>query len=296
MMHTVLVLCAVVLFSGLASVQAAETVTVQSVDHGTPQVAESFAVSASLTHAVYPGTYFLKCRIGGDITHLTEGQTYNTASDTWLDDSGANGAWILMPQVTTDSTGSWSGTLACRVKATAASGTKQVYVRACLNTDGSCGASFQSGDFREIQVLALPPTPTVLPTIMPTLKPSPTASPQPTPQKTPKPAPSHTGKPPAIGIHTPVVPTERVLTDTVGGSRIGDERTAFADTPPASDTASRVLSSATQSGDATASVIPGDTIRKQIAGILLVVALVCVLTAVAFVWQIRSANRIDRYP
>jgi hypothetical protein len=289
MFYSVSTLLLSVIFFVIPVVSAAEALSVQSVSNSTPTVGDPITIAMTLSQGAASQLYYLKCRIGEDSTHLTDGQTYNATSGVWLEDSGANGAWILMPQVETDATGAWSGALVCRVKATAASSTKYVYVRACLNSDGSCDSSFQSGDYQDIQVLAPPPTATPLPSPTPTTKPSPTASPQPTVLKTPTPVPTHTSKPAATRVPSPAVPTERVLTVINKETQMDNELFAIPDTREASDTVNRILSSATDSGLAEVSVTPESNTVKRIAGILLVVALVFALTAVAFVWNKRSS-------
>ena len=116
-----------------------------SVDTSTPVIGDSFTLTASMSGAVVSSVYFLKCRIGApNSTTLSDGQTYNSQTSKWLEDTGSNGAWIDMPQITTDSTGLWQGNLQCRVKDSANDEAKVLFIRACLDANNACGTSFQS--------------------------------------------------------------------------------------------------------------------------------------------------------
>lgn len=193
MFYAVLTLIISVIFFVVPAVSAAEALSVLSVSNTTPTAGDPITVAMTLSQGAASQSYYLKCRIGEDSTHLTQGQTYNPDSGVWLDDSGANGAWTLMPRITVGSDGSWQGEMQCRVKTSAESGAKLVFTRACLSVDGTCKESFQSADSVGIQVLAPPPTSTPPPSPEPT--PPPTATP--TVQKTPTRAPIQANKPSA---------------------------------------------------------------------------------------------------
>src|SRR3989339_124565 len=115
-----------------------------TVDTTLPIIGNAFTVTASMSGAVSASAYFLKCRIGPSSSSLSDGQTYNPQTTQWLDDSGSNGSWIAMPQITTNGDGLWQGTVQCKMKNSVSDEVKVLFIRACLNSDNSCGTSFQS--------------------------------------------------------------------------------------------------------------------------------------------------------
>jgi hypothetical protein len=105
------------------------------------QIGTSFAVNGSLTNVSQGQVYFLKCRLGPDSSSLTEGQTYNQRANDWLSDSSA---WVNMPiiEILGDPA---NFSLDCRIKSGVESGSKVIFLRACLEEpDGSCKGNFQS--------------------------------------------------------------------------------------------------------------------------------------------------------
>ncbi len=175
-----------------ASVFAASSIIPLSVSTASPIMGEAFIVTATMSGVAAGTPYFIKCRLGSGSTALSEGQTYNAQTDRWLDDTGANGAWIDMPQITILSDGAWSGDMKCRIKSSAADESKLLYLSACLNADSSCGSSFKSTAFLTLQPRV--PTPTITPSASPTAVNTitPTNSPGPTTTRTPTAAPSPT--------------------------------------------------------------------------------------------------------
>ena len=146
---------------------------------------QSFTVSGEINGGVSGEKYFVKCRMGNSSSSLTEGQTYNALSSSWLGDGSA---WAEMPVVEITDKSSFS--LNCRLKSGLATGGKILFLRACLNQNGSCGNSFQSSSGVNFLALA-EATPTPLPTTIssptPTLTITPTlgiATPTPKPAAT----------------------------------------------------------------------------------------------------------------
>lgn len=174
-------------------------------DTTTPIIGDAFTVTASMSGAVSASAYFLKCRIGSNGSSLSDGQTYNGQTTQWLDDSGSNGAWIDMPQITTDGDGVWQGSVQCRIKNSASDEVKLIFIRACLNSSNSCGTSFQSANSLTVNPIMPTATPTLIPTNTPTPTPEHTNTPTPTPTRTPTPTktPTPTVKPTAIATPTP---------------------------------------------------------------------------------------------
>lgn len=205
-------------------VNAAVTISTLAVDNSAPTIEQSFNVNADISGASENTIYFVKCRIGVDSSNLKDGQTYNSASSVWLNDTDA---WTSMPVVTIGSDGSWQGVIQCRVKNGSVSGSKLVYTRACLNNNGACGTSFQSADYQTINVV-LPtetpvPTPTPIPTEVPTPISTPTESIAPsitstiteTPQSTPTPTLTIT---PAITFYSNILISEIMVNPETGNN------------------------------------------------------------------------------
>lgn len=163
-----------------------------SIDTSTPIIGDAFNLTASMSGALSGSNYYIKCRIGANTSSLNDGQTYNPQTSQWLDDTGSTGAWIDMPQITIGAGGSWQDSVKCRIKASANDETKVLFVRACLNSNNSCGTSFQSTNLLTVNPIF--PTPTNTPTLAPTatLTPTPTSTPNstPTPTKTLTPTPT----------------------------------------------------------------------------------------------------------
>ena len=183
-----------------------------SVDSTTPVLGDTFSVTASMSGALPVSVYFFKCRVGSNSSSLSDGQTYNVQTGQWLDDTGSNGAWIDMPQITTDSVGAWQGAVHCRIKNSASDEAKVLFARACLNSNNSCGTSFQSSNSLTLN----PVVPTATPTLTPT--PAPTATPTPTPDNTPTPTPTRTPTPTKTPTPTPTktpTPTPKHIPTTL---------------------------------------------------------------------------------
>jgi len=159
-----------------------------SVDMPSPIIGDSFNLVASISGALSGGSYYVKCRIGANVSSLNDGQTYNPQTSQWLDDTGSTGAWVDMPQVAVGSDGLWQDSIKCRIKSSANDEAKSIFVRACLNSSNSCGTSFQSANSLALNPIFPTPTPTPIPTLTPT--PTPTNTPTPTPTLTPTPTPT----------------------------------------------------------------------------------------------------------
>ncbi len=156
-----------------------------------------------MSGALSLNNYYIKCRIGPNSSSLNEGQTYNSQTPEWLNDTDA---WTHMPQITIGSDGNWQGPISCRIKISAVDESKMIYVRACLNLNSSCGTSFQSNTFLTINTILPTSTPTPVPTSTPapTITPNPTNTPTPTLKITLKP----TTKP------SPSIQTQSIATKT----------------------------------------------------------------------------------
>lgn len=132
------------------------------------QISQTFSFNTNITGTQAGEVYFVKCRLGQTSASLTEGQSYNSTTNTWLSDTNS---WIDFPTVNT-SGNSVSGSIQCRVKSNAPSGQKVIYARACLKkSDGSCGTSFQSSSGTPTNAISSSST-----TSTPTPTPSPTPS------------------------------------------------------------------------------------------------------------------------
>ncbi len=211
----VIIWALVSLYFFTASLQHVFAVTIVpvSVDTVSPVIGDSFSVTASVSGALAGNIYFLKCRIGANSSSLTDGQTFNLQTSKWLDDTGSTGAWIDMPQVTINGDGTWQGTLQCRMKSGTSDEAKMLFLRACLNTNNSCGASFQSNSSLSLSPIVPTPTPTPIPTPTPTATPTPTPTPAvtialtPTNTPTPTPTPTPTKTPaPTLSIMPQITP------------------------------------------------------------------------------------------
>jgi hypothetical protein len=110
-----------------------------------------------------------------------------------------------MPQVTVDLNGNWQGSFQCRIKSGITDEAKVLYVRSCLNSNSSCGTSFQSDKSISLSPIQPTPTPTPTPTSSPSNTPTPLNSPTPTPTIKPTPTPTLTITP------LPKATTEAIL-------------------------------------------------------------------------------------
>lgn len=139
------------------------------------EINQSFSVDSSITGTQSGEVYFVKCRVGPSSSSLTEGQTLNSQTNSWLSDTNS---WTDMPTVNAiSSTVNFS--IQCKVKSDSSAGQKFVYTRACLKkSDGTCGTSFQSSSGMSFTASAATTT-TVTPTVTttPTTSPSPTSAP-----------------------------------------------------------------------------------------------------------------------
>ncbi|MFZ2025253.1 MAG: hypothetical protein WAV51_03155 [Microgenomates group bacterium] len=146
------------------------------IDSASPIIGDTFAVQATASGGMTGAVYYLKCRIGQTSSSLTEGQTYNTTTEKWLDDTSA---WIDMPQVMIQNDGSWRGALPCRIKTSAVDEIKLLFLRGCLQVNDACGTSFQSANYLSFSPIL--PTATMAPTVTPTVTPTPAKGPTNTP-------------------------------------------------------------------------------------------------------------------
>lgn len=203
-----------------STVLAAVSVTPVSVDTTTPVIGDAFSLTASVSGALTGSIYFLKCRIGANSSSLTDGQTFNSQTSKWLDDSGSTGAWVDMPQVTIGADGIWQGVLQCRIKSGAVDESKVLFARACSNSNNSCGTSFQSNSSLALNPLVPTPTPTSTPSPTPTPIPTSTSTPtsSPSPKPTSIPTFTPTSKPTATLTVTPTITS--ILKETTNSSSV----------------------------------------------------------------------------
>lgn len=183
---------------------AAVTLAPVNVDTSSPVIGDAFSVTASMSGAFVGNIYFLKCRIGANSSSLNDGQTFNSQTVKWLDDTGLTGAWIDMPQITIGGDGTWQGAIQCKIKNGSADESKMLFMRACLNSNNNCGTSFQSSN----NLMLSPQVPTATPT--PTSTPTNTLTPTPTPTATS--APTATSVPTATS--TSIVTPTRIVSPT----------------------------------------------------------------------------------
>lgn len=208
---------------------AAVNISPISLSSSTPIIGDPFILNATLSGALAGNNYYIKCRIGPNSSSLSDGQTYNSQTTQWLDDTGSSGSWTDMPQITVGSDGSWQGSFQCRLKNSATDETKLLFVRACLNSNNSCGTSFQSTNSLSLN----PIFPTSTPTPIPTSTNTPT--PSPTPTKTPTPTPIIT---PTKVLSPTVIPTtaeSKSLSPTLSQNVLGST-----DKPSPTDSISRM--------------------------------------------------------
>jgi len=151
---------------------------------------QAFDIQGEITGVQAGQFYYVKCRLGLSSSSLNEGQTYNSATGSWLSDTSS---WAEMPyfEMTNNSL---NFSFPCRIKQGAGPGDKIVFLRACLKqNDGSCSGSFQSTSGVILKALAevaptSTPTPLLTPTPTPTIQilvltPTPTSKlPTPTPK------------------------------------------------------------------------------------------------------------------
>jgi len=155
-------------------------------------VNQTFDIQGEITGVQNGQFYYVKCRLGLSSSSLSEGQTYNSATGSWLSDTSS---WIEMPyfQATNNSL---NFSFPCRIKQGVEPGNKIIFLRACLKQiDGSCSGSFQSASGVNLRVLAevrptSTPTPLPIPTPTPTIQvtvPTSTPTSKLLPTPTPKP-------------------------------------------------------------------------------------------------------------
>lgn len=174
-----------------------------SIDTSIPVIGDAFNVTATMSGALSGGSYYVKCRIGASSSSLNDGQTYNSQTLQWLDDTGSTGAWVDMPQITTGVDGLWQDSIKCRIKTSANDEAKIIFIRACLNSSNSCGTSFQSANSLTINPIFPTSTPSPIPTSTPTPTPTNTPTPTPTASPTNTPTPTKTPTPTPTKIPTP---------------------------------------------------------------------------------------------
>lgn len=192
-----------------------------SVSATSPVIGDSFTVTASISGALSGSVYFIKCRIGPPSSSLNEGQTYNDQLSDWFGDTDS---WINMPKVNIGNDGIWQNALQCRIKSSAVDEAKVLFMRACLDSNDSCGTSFQSANSLALnpQMPTSTPTPTNTPTPTKTPTPAPTSAPTsaptntPTPMKTPTPTP--TLKPTVLPTPKEILPTGVLGESTQSGA------------------------------------------------------------------------------
>lgn len=171
------------LLSSLFWTKEAWAVTVSSPVNISSEVTinQTFNVQGEITGAQTGQFYYLKCRLGLSSSNLSEGQTYNSTTGSWLSDTND---WSGMPsfEVTNNSL---NFSFPCRIKSGVEPGGKIVFLRACLKkADGSCNSSFQSTSGVTFKALA-EIIPTSTPTSLPSSTPTPTMKvilPTPTPK------------------------------------------------------------------------------------------------------------------
>ena len=71
--------------------------------------------------------YYLKVRIGKESETPNKGQTYNSSTDVWLNDSGSS--WTDFPTRTTDSAGNLTTTIEARAKDSIDEGINKLTIR-----------------------------------------------------------------------------------------------------------------------------------------------------------------------
>lgn len=131
---------------------------------------QTFDIQGEITGVQSGQAYYVKCRLGLSSSNLSEGQTYNSISSSWLSDTSA---WSEMPffEVTNNNL---NFSFSCRIKSGVDPGDKIIFLRACLKqNDGSCNSSFQSTSGVTFKSL-VEMMPTLTPTPLLTLTPTPT--------------------------------------------------------------------------------------------------------------------------
>ncbi len=162
----------VFLLYGLTPVKAV-SVTITNVPSEVT-IGNPFTLTAVVSGLVANFTYYTKIRIGQTSSDMNKSQTNNPLNDSsqdWLSDTDA---WSTFPQITSDSSGNWNGSVIGRPGNTAIAGTNLVVLR-IRKTDGS--TNYDSGAFSFNVNPASSPTPSPSPLLTPTPSPSPTPTP-----------------------------------------------------------------------------------------------------------------------
>ena len=182
---------------------AAVTVSPMSVNTSSPVIGDAFSVTASISGALVGNVYFLKCRIGANSYSLNDGQTFNSQTTKWLEDTGLTGAWVDMPQMIIGGDGTWQGVVQCKIKSGSVDESKTLFMRACLNLNNACGTSFQSSN----TLVLSPQFPTPTPTSSPTNTPTPTNTSTPVSTSTSTPSPTITPVSATVIATSTIIPT-----------------------------------------------------------------------------------------
>lgn len=163
------------------------------------EIGEEFTVYFKVEGFEKNTNYYMKGRVGV-ASPLDKGQTYNSNTSSWLNDSGDN--WDEFPIFTTNSEGSASAQIKVRAKTSASLGDNAIVVRIRkVNIDPN-----YDSDQGMITIVAVPtstPTPTSSSTPSPTPTPSVSSTPTPTLTLTPTPTSSSTVTPTVKPTATP---------------------------------------------------------------------------------------------
>lgn len=139
-------------------------------------VGSPFAITATASGLVANSTYYAKVRIGQTFSDLNKGQTNNPLNDSpgdWLSDTDG---WINFPQIPSDNSGNWNGSITGRPGNSTIAGSNLIVLR-LRKTDGTTNYDSSPQSFN---VNSAPsPTPS------PTPSPSPTSTPSANPSSTP---------------------------------------------------------------------------------------------------------------
>lgn len=108
---------------------AVPSITITSVPD-TLTVGQPFDLNISVSGLTTNFNYYGKIRLGTPSATLNQGQTYNSLNnspDDWLNDTGDS--WTKFPQITSDSSGNWSGILTGRPSESAFAGLNYILFR-----------------------------------------------------------------------------------------------------------------------------------------------------------------------
>ena len=144
-------------------------------------ISNPFTFTAIASGLAVNSTYYTKVRIGQTLGDLNKGQTNNPLNNSpqdWLSDTDT---WSTFPQITSDGSGSWNGSVIGRPGNTTVVGTNLVVLR-IRKTDGS--TNYDSGTFSFNVNLASSPAPS------PSSSPTPASTPIQTPTVTPSSIPN----------------------------------------------------------------------------------------------------------